>query len=838
MDILREDYSGIVQQCNARKQAEEALKDSEEQLRALFDNSKDAIGISKTGVAVMVNQAYLDMFGYSNPDEIVGKSILAQFSPKEHDRIKDYIAKRDAGPAAPRCYETIGIRKDGTEFPFELNVGTFMLHGDKFTVGIIRDITERKKIESELREHKDHFEHLVKERTATLELEIDKHKHTAALLRESEEKYRNIVDNSSSIILEWSPEGTILYLNKYGLDFFGFTAEEIIGRNVLGSIVAPIDESGYDLSGKMKNVQQHPEEYYSSENENLCKSGKKVWIAWTNKGIRNPSGDLVKTLSIGIDRTQVKQLEDELKQTHDLVIINQRLKQEILDRQRAEETLRESEERYRTLADNGQALIWTSGLDKKCDYFNSSWLAFTGKPIKEELGDGWVKGVHPDDLQKCIDTYIAAFDRKEKFSMIYRLRHNSGEYRWIQDDGTPRYNYKGDFIGYIGHCLDITDRIQTEEVLHTAQKLESLGLLAGGIAHDFNNLLGGIFGYMEMAHEIATDDILRQYISKAMNSIDRGRHLTQQLLTFAKGGAPVKAIGNLFPHVRDVVQFALSGSNVSCTFDISDDLPACSFDKNQIAQVIDNIVINAKQAMPDGGKIEVSAHLVTVGNGQHGFLEKGDYIQISIRDHGIGMPKEILHRIFDPFYTTKATGNGLGLATCYSIIKRHGGCIDVESEPGKGSMFQLYLPASTDTLEVPELKHKKKHKGSGTFIVMDDEEVIRETIGNILESFGYQVLYAEDGQEAVDILTSEIRSGRNVSALLLDLTIPGRMGGKEAINEIRKITANIPVFVISGYADNPVMAKPEEFGFSASICKPFRKTELADLLNKHLKSAE
>jgi PAS domain S-box-containing protein len=616
--------------------------------------------------------------------------------------------------------------------------------------------------------------------------DITAHKYTAVLLRESEEKYRNIVDNSSCIILEFSPDGTILFLNKYGLDFFGFTSEEIIGHNVIGSIVAPMDDSGYDLTSKLKNVQQHPDDYYSSENENICRNGKKVWIAWTNKGIRNPNGDLVKTLSIGIDRTQVKQLEDELKQTHDLVIVNQRLKQEVLDRKRVEETLRESEERYRTLADNGQALIWTSGLDKKCNYFNNPWLAFTGKSIEEELGDGWVKGVHPDDLKKCIDTYTEAFDRKEKFSMNYRIMHHSGEYRWIQDVGTPRYNSKGDFIGYIGHCLDITDRIHAEEILHKTQKLESLGLLAGGIAHDFNNLLGGIYGYMDLAYDIATDNILRQYISKAMNTIDRGRHLTQQLLTFAKGGEPIKSTANLFPHVREVVQFALSGSNVSCTFDISDNLPVCSFDKNQIAQVIDNIVINAKQAMPDGGTLEVLAYPVSVENDHHCTLNKGDYVKLSIRDHGIGMPKSILPRIFDPFYTTKSTGHGLGLATSYSIIKRHGGCIDVESEPGKGSTFHIYLPASTDTSETTEQNYIKKHMGNGTFIVMDDEEVIRDAIGNILESFGYHVLYADDGKNAIDILSSEIAFGRKVSALFLDLTIPGKMGEKRRLTKSEK----------------------------------------------------
>jgi PAS domain S-box-containing protein len=388
-----------------------------------------------------------------------------------------------------------------------------------------------------------------------------------------------------------------------------------------------------------------------------------------------------------------------------------------------------------------------------------------------------------------------------------------------------------------GYTIDVTERNKAEESLANMQKLESLGLLAGGIAHDFNNLLGGIYGYMDMAGEIATDRRVSQYISKAMSTIDRGRHLTQQLLTFSKGGAPIKSVAKLFPHVRETAQFALSGSNITCSFDVAEGLHACNFDKNQIAQVIDNIVINAKQAMPDGGKMEIAARNIAIGEGQHAVLGAGDYVKISIRDHGIGMPSEILTRIFDPFYTTKATGHGLGLASCYSIIKRHDGCIEVESEPGKGSVFHVFLPATAQDSERPETDPYGKHEGSGVFIVMDDEEIMRETMSDMLESFGYRAMCVEDGQEAVERLAAAMAGKNKVVGLILDLTIPGGMGGKEAIGEIKKINASIPVFVASGYAEDPVMANPREYGFMASIRKPFRKGDLAEMLNKHLGDA-
>jgi len=386
-----------------------------------------------------------------------------------------------------------------------------------------------------------------------------------------------------------------------------------------------------------------------------------------------------------------------------------------------------------------------------------------------------------------------------------------------------------------GFARDITERKRMEEELLIAQKLDSLGILAGGIAHDFNNLLGGIYGYIDMAGTGSKDEKLSRYLFKAMNTIERARGLTLQLLTFAKGGAPIKKIGNLFPHVQETAQFALSGSNVSCTFAIPPDIAPCDFDKNQIGQVIDNIVINAKQAMPDGGTIALTAENIKVSENEHPPLTIGDYVRISIKDSGVGMPKEMQPRIFDPFYTTKATGHGLGLASCYSIVKRHGGCIEVESEPGNGSTFHLYLPASKDSISSSAEAFKSPHTGVGTFLVMDDEKVMQETFQDMLEAFGYTVLCTKDGREAIDFLSSELTSGRVVAGMFFDLTIPGGMGGKETIGEIRKINPRAPVFVTSGYAEDPIMANPTDYGFTASICKPFRKTELSEILNRYMR---
>ena len=441
---------------------------------------------------------------------------------------------------------------------------------------------------------------------------------------------------------------------------------------------------------------------------------------------------------------------------------------------------------------------------------------------------------------------------KEMFDNIMSGKPWSGELAMVTKSGRvfPAYeradavkDHEGRLIGLIGIVSDITEkklfeveREKFERQRNQTQKLEALGLLAGGIAHDFNNLMGGIFGYIDLAIEEIKDSNVTTYLSKAMNTIDRARGLTTQLLTFAKGGAPIQKIGPLFPFVQETAKFALSGANVSCHFDVPQGLWVCNFDKNQIGQVIDNIIINAQQAMPVGGTIELAARNIVIAEQEHPTLTHGYYIKLSIKDSGIGIPKELIRCIFDPFFTTKATGHGLGLATCYSIINRHGGCIDVESEPGKGSIFHVFLPADPGADSSYADESFVKHTGSGTFLIMDDEEVMRETIRDMLVALGYTVVCKANGQKAVDFFAAEMKEKRPITGIIFDLTVPGGMGGKAAVEEIRKLNTEIPIFVASGYAEDPVMKNPTEYGFTASICKPFRKNDLAEMLNKYLKT--
>jgi nitrogen-specific signal transduction histidine kinase/CheY-like chemotaxis protein len=380
---------------------------------------------------------------------------------------------------------------------------------------------------------------------------------------------------------------------------------------------------------------------------------------------------------------------------------------------------------------------------------------------------------------------------------------------------------------------DMTERQKLIDALQRTDKLDSLGILAGGIAHDFNNILAGVFGYIELAREITTDPTVYAYLDKSMTAFGRAKGLTGQLLTFAKGGAPQRKQSEMGPLVRENASFALSGSEFACDYDIAEDLRLVDCDKLQIGQVIDNLVINARQSMAAGGSLVISLKNVRVEDGEHPSLKEGMYVRLSVADTGTGVPTDLLKRIFDPFFTTKQKGYGLGLATCYAIVQKHDGCIEVDSVVGEGSTFHVFLPASKMGVVADAPWAPVAHRGSGTMLIMDDEASIREVLGTALRGMGYAIVEARDGEEALRLCAEAASSGTPVGGAFFDLTIPGGMGGKVAVVQLRKQFPNMPVYASSGYSDDPVMSRPTEFGFTDSIHKPYLKDELAAMLNRH-----
>ncbi len=515
---------------------------------------------------------------------------------------------------------------------------------------------------------------------------------------------------------------------------------------------------------------------------------------------------------------------------------------DITDLKLTELELKESEKRFRSIIETSQEWIWSIDLQALHTYCNPTVEKILGYRPDEIIGRDIMDLVHSDDLPILQEVFRESVSKKQGWTArVYRWKHKAGGYRYLESNATPIYDNSGELVGFWGSDRDITERVQAEEQrlimeqqILQAQKLDSLGILAAGIAHDFNNLMSGIFGYINIARENSRDENISNYLDKAMKTIDRARGLTAQLLTFARGGEPVRETIPLSPFVQDTTRFALSGSNVSSAIRIPSNLWHCNVDKNQIGQVIDNIIINAKQAMPQGGEITIQAENITVLHKDHPYLNDGEYVRLSIQDQGPGIPREIQSRIFEPFFTTKPKGQGLGLATCYSIINRHGGAIQVESEPGRGTEFLLYLPAishpSTDNT-TPVVRHQ----GQGTILIMDDEEVVRDILKEMLESMGYATEVSENGQDLLERFNQQSLQ-QQLSGVFLDLTIAGGKGGAAVVEEIRRTNPVLPVFVVSGYASDPAMAHPSDYGFTASLCKPFSMDDLSDLLNKNMRT--
>jgi PAS domain S-box-containing protein len=386
---------------------------------------------------------------------------------------------------------------------------------------------------------------------------------------------------------------------------------------------------------------------------------------------------------------------------------------------------------------------------------------------------------------------------------------------------------------------DITERKRAEEDRLILNRLESTAILVGGIAHDFNNLLTMILLNLELAETlIPPGEELANVLEQAKQAARTSGGLIQQLLIFASGGAPIRKPTRLAELIEASVRLAVGGSRLRCDFSLAEDLWPTEVDPGQTGQVFRNLALNAREAMPEGGTISVRAENVVLGPHEHPSLPPGDYVRVSITDRGGGISKDVLPRIFDPYFSTKLRGAqkgmGLGLAICHAVIQRHGGAIAVQSEPGVGTTFHLLLPASRKPLQpekasVPAgvLRHER-------ILVMDDEEVVRKLVRRLLQQMGYEVELVEDGQRAVGAYESAKGQGRPFDAVILDLTVRAGVGGKETIRELLKIDRAVKAIVMSGYANDPVVLEPERYGFKGVLTKPFDRQSLWKVLARVL----
>ena len=620
-------------------------------------------------------------------------------------------------------------------------------------------------------------------------------------LQESEKKYRAIVENTPDLLYRTDMNGLIIFISSSVYRLSGYTVKEALGMKMAEEVYAFPEERQIFLeklktNGFIKNFEAR-----------LKRKDGSIWWASTNAHFAKDADGSIQGIE-GITR-------------------------DITDTKQAEAALKESEQRMRAIleaAPDPMVLYNTIGHPQ---YISPSFTEVFGWTL-DDLRGRLIPFV-PED-QKLLTAEkikeIYALGKPLKFETQRKTKDNRSLDIILSAavtkgiDGAP--------TGLVVNLTDITRRKALEAQYEQAQKMESLGTLAGGIAHDFNNLLGGIFGYLDLARKKTKEPKIAEYLTKAFHTSERAKGLTLQLLTFSKGGTPVKKVEALVPFLQETTHFALSGSNVSCSFHLPDDLWMCDYDKNQIGQVIDNIIINAHHSMPSGGNIHVVATNMTVREKEHPGLSPDKYVKISISDAGAGIQEKHISKIFDPFFTTKQKGSGLGLATSYSIVKRHGGIIEVESEPGVGSTFHVYLPATKKHGAKEKTLTEKLYQGSGHILIMDDEQMIQEVLTDMIETMGFSVTATDEGREAVEAFKKATKLNSPFCAVILDLTVPGGMGGKETVKEIRKTDKTIPVFVVSGYSEEAAIANPEKYGFTASLQKPFMIEQLAQMFEQYL----
>lgn len=442
-------------------------------------------------------------------------------------------------------------------------------------------------------------------------------------------------------------------------------------------------------------------------------------------------------------------------------------------------------------------------------------------------------------LQQPLSGYVHSDDQDSFYLLRKQLQENGSpqsiEIRMKRSGGSSFRAQLQASPSRDGACLitlaDISELWQARLEMLKKQKIESLGILAGGIAHDFNNILSAILGNIVLAKlQLGKPETARSRLEDAEKAIDRATGLARQLLTFAKGGEPVKKTIDVRAILKEAAGFALLGSNVKCVLSLDKNLNQIEADEGQISQVIHNLVLNAVHAMPEGGTIRVSAE--NVSSSQSG----KPFVRFSIADTGIGISEQNLLKVFDPYFTTKAHGSGLGLATCYSIIKKHGGKIRAASLPGKGSTFTISLPACRhEPVSVPE-ERTAPTPGSGRVLVMDDEQMIRDIARMILTELGYTVECAANGSEALKLYLKRKEAGSPFDVVILDLTVPGGPGGLETINRLMEIDPDVKAVVCSGYSDSPVLANYRDYGFRGVLCKPFQLEELSGIMQQLLKA--
>jgi two-component system, cell cycle sensor histidine kinase and response regulator CckA len=1006
---------GTSQDITERKNSEDLLRESEAKFRALFENSKDAICLTKNTIHLFANPAHLRLFGFKSNNEIAGKSILQSAVPEEREKIQKYAEMRYKGETTDEFYETRGLRTDGSEFDTEVHVSTYEFNGEIYTISTIRDITKRKETESALRESEENyreifnstsdaifiddaltgkmidindavvklygykakeeilnhnigdlsanippyteefaqsyiqksievgqqrFEWLAKRKDGsvfwiemTLKLteisgkkiiiatgrDINEKKKNAIALNESETRLRTLINSTPDLICFKDGRGGWLIANDSQIELFSLKNVNFFGKTdaELTAFVNPIYKDSLLCCTESDESAWKGKVIYKGEETITYIDGSKRVYDIIKIPVFEQNGERKGLVLLGRDITERKRIEEALKKSEekfslyfeicpealaitsmetgmylevnkaffelighkkeeiinhtsaelnlwvnndertryigDLIkngsirnyevryrVKNQEIRNfsvsseifeiegkkwgihfilDITDRKKAIDALSESEKKYRNLVEqtsdglliideNGNYVDVNDGICRMLGYSREELL----KMNMRQLATG-------EDFEKQQNTFKRML-KGESVITDRRLKCKNGTFLDAELNAKMLSNTR--FCAFV---RDMTERKMAEIEHLRLQNLESLGVLAGGIAHDFNNILSTILGRATIALDETNDINLKNDLMAIEKACKRAVGLTQQLLTFAKGGAPEKCIVDIQKVIKDTTNFSLSGSNITPEYLFTSDLKI-EADPGQMAQVIQNLVINAKQAMPSGGILRIFTE-------DYIESEKNIFIKITIQDEGIGIPKDQLLKIFDPYFTTKQTGSGLGLSVCHSIITRHDGKITAHSELGKGSTFTIVIPATKKEDNMKDGSAKTTIQKLD-ILVMDDEEEIRELLTNILLKSGHTVSAACNGEETLALYKEKINKGEHFDLVFMDLTIRGGMGGKETIKKLREIDGNAKVIVSSGYAESSISNYNDD-GFDGMLKKPYTKNDLNEAIASVMK---
>jgi len=872
-----------------RKKSEAALRESNEQLEALWNGMaegaalhemvRDAAGRAGNYRIVKVNPQYQNIIGL-RADKVIGKLATEAYGSPVAPYLEEYSAVvRSGKPSAMEVY-----------FPplgkhFYISIAPW---GKDGFATVFTDITERKR--------------------------------TADALKESVTNFRTFFESMTDMIFVGTPEGRVLFTNAVTTKTLGYSAEELAVMHMLdlhpkgrrqeaeaifgailkgeqnscplplarkdGSLV-PVETRAWQgrwdgvdcIFGISKNLTaeqeaQHrfetifdnnptpmalstiPDGRFIDVNNAFLKTlgyGKDELIGKTSAGLgiflRPERVEMIRDSLLSDRHIADRELQVRCKNGEILdglfsgeVIGNQgrqyflTVMTDITESRKMARELEESKALTEAVVENVPLMIFLKeASDLRFVLFNRAGEELLGHDRADLLGKSDLDFFPPEQAahfmakdREVLEGKASVLDIPEEPILTaqkgQRLLHTQ-KVCIHGADGATKY--------LLGISEDITERKKSESTLANLQKLQSLGTLAGGIAHDFNNILTGIMGNLSLLQsEVKSGSEALEMIKEAQEACGTAKSLSHQLLTFAKGGSPIIKTQNLRPLLQQAAGFATRGSNAHCVFDFGEGPLAVKVDKEQISQVIQNLVINATQAMPEGGDITIKSHIVTLGEKEIPPLAPGRYVRVTVRDQGEGIAAAHLPKIFDPYFSTKAQGRGLGLSVCYSIMAKHDGLISVDSKSGEGAVFTLLFPAA-DAADIPnELEPAAITTGSGRVLVMDDDAQVSRVLTRMLKNLGYQPDAVEDGQAACDAYKKALQAGRPYAAVILDLTVPGGMGGKEAMVELKAIDPQAKAIVSSGYSEDTIISEYAAHGFSGALTKPYVVNEVSAALRR------